>query len=481
MADVPSRRRLAFMLASLAACARADARPSDLKPEAHPQLAGTLPITALASVVPTAASATSPAAAPAVVEPAEPAADDDAEVTLFDLAPAVIRLDTFAEVRAEPRADAPLLGIISIGERVHAWAPMPADDCVHGWRAIAPRGFVCSKTSASARPPSDDVLPRLPGKALVPGTYGKVRGDVAKLYTSLDDAVHGRNGRAPAASLTVRRQDRLRAGGREFWRTRHGFVAATDVRELSSSRFHGTALADDDGLVQPLAWARFRGNDGTIAVRARPSDRAPIVAKLPARRTVRVLEHSDDGEYVRSDRGWIARDELRIATRAAAPATVAADERWLDIDLDEQVLVAYVGDRPIYATLISSGRRGHDTPTGVFRIERKVAERTMNSRPDDDDPYAVDRVPWTAYFADSFALHAAYWHGSFGERKSHGCVNLSPADARVLYRWSAPGVAPGWSEVYGHADQPGSVVRIRSAADPEPSLQGYAAELAIAQ
>jgi hypothetical protein len=229
----------------------------------------------------------------------------------------VIRLDAFAEVRAEPRADAALLGIIAMGERVHAWAPMPADDCTHGWRPIAPHGFVCSKASASTRAPTDDVLPRVPGKALVPGTYGKVRSDAAQVYASLDDAVHGRNGRVPEASLTVRRQDRVRAGGREFWRTRHGFVAATDVRELSSSRFRGVSLADGDELAQPLAWARFRGNDGTIVVRARPHHRARVVDKLPARHTVRVLEISDDGAFVRSELGWIARDELRVATRVA--------------------------------------------------------------------------------------------------------------------------------------------------------------------
>jgi len=141
------------------------------------------------------------------------------------------------------------------------------------------------------------------------------------------------------------------------------------------------------------------------------------------------------------------------------------------------VLVAYVGARPVYATLVSTGRRTHDTPTGIFRIERKVAERTMSSRTDDDEPYAVDRVPWTAYFIGSYALHTAYWHGSFGERKSHGCVNLSPRDARRLYGWTAPGVLPGYTEIHGSAAQPGAVIRIRSAEDPSPAWQGYAAAM----
>ncbi len=482
---MPAPRRLALLLASLSACARADGRPTDTPPQ--PSRSPADVASAQLGIAPSSTVTTELAPRPAErrgsdLEHVPETSDvDDADIALFEPAPEVIRLDAFAEVRAEPRADAPLLGLIAIGERVQAWAPIRAADCSHGWRPIAPFGFVCSKSSASDRPASDDILPRLPGNALVPGVYGKVRADSAKLYASLDDALANRNGKSPEAALTVRRQNRVSAGGREFWRTRHGYVAASHVRELSSSPFRGTAIDEADALAKPLAWARFRGNDGKIKVRARPDAKAPVVGKLPARKTTRILETSPDGVFVRTDRGgWIAREELRVATRSAAPEGIGADERWLDIDLEEQVLVAYIGEQPVYATMISSGRRNHDTPTGIFRIERKVAERTMNSRADDDDPYAVDRVPWTAYFADSFALHAAYWHGSFGERKSHGCVNLSPADARMLYRWSAPAVAPGWSEVYGHATQPGSVIRIRSAADPEPSWRGYAAELATA-
>ena len=41
----------------------------------------------------------------------------------------------------------------------------------------------------------------------------------------------------------------------------------------------------------------------------------------------------------------------------------------------------------------------------------------------------------------------------------------------------APAVAPGWVESYGHADQPGSVVRVRNEKDPNPKWKGYAAKL----
>ncbi len=90
------------------------------------------------------------------------------------------------------------------------------------------------------------------------------------------------------------------------------------------------------------------------------------------------------------------------------------------------------------------------------------------------DIYSVADVPWTMYYDHNFALHTAYWHDGFGDQRSHGCINLAPRDARLLYRWSSPDVPPGWIAVYGDADHPGSLVRVRSNDVPEPAFRGYA-------
>lgn len=413
-----------------------------------------------------------------VAEPSVPsgstvAAAEDDEPTI--LATETVELPHFTDVYAEPRADAPLLGVLAPSTRVAAHAPVKSDDCSHGWREIAPRGFVCTRVEATDEGISDTYFPRVPKGALVPGIYGKVRSGSAMIFADAN-AVRAKRGDAPSAELTVRRMGTETIDGRSYWRTRHGLVPASEIRKLDSSGFSGIEI--DDGLATPRVWARFRGNDGTIPLRVAPSEKAKIHSKLKARQTALLLETSPDGKWVKLDRGgWAKRDEVRVAKPATVPDGIADDERWIDIDIEEQVLVAYVGARPVYATLVSTGRRTHDTPTGVFRIERKVAERTMSSRPDDDDPYAVDRVPWTAYFIGSFALHTAYWHGQFGERKSHGCVNLAPKDARRLYAWTAPSVLPGYTEIHGNAAQPGAVIQIRSAEDPTPKWQGYAAAM----
>lgn len=53
-------------------------------------------------------------------------------------------------------------------------------------------------------------------------------------------------------------------------------------------------------------------------------------------------------------------------------------------------------------------------------------------------------VPWIQYFASGYALHGAYWHDVFGTPRSHGCVNLSPIDARIVFMWTDPPVPEGW-------------------------------------
>ena len=99
-----------------------------------------------------------------------------------------------------------------------------------------------------------------------------------------------------------------------------------------------------------------------------------------------------------------------------------------------KIAVAYRGDTPVYATLVSSGLEGHDTPLGLFEIRAKYVASTMSDiGADADDRYSIEDVPWTQFFSGSIALHGAFWHGGFGLRHSHGCVNLSPFDAHRIF------------------------------------------------
>jgi hypothetical protein len=78
-------------------------------------------------------------------------------------------------------------------------------------------------------------------------------------------------------------------------------------------------------------------------------------------------------------------------------------------------------------------------------------------------------------FRKHYAMHGAYWHDSFGKKRSHGCVNLTPRDARKVFELSAPHVPDGWISARARDDQ-GSPVQIRSRKDPTPAWVDYDTE-----
>ncbi|MDJ0755531.1 MAG: L,D-transpeptidase family protein [Ardenticatenaceae bacterium] len=114
---------------------------------------------------------------------------------------------------------------------------------------------------------------------------------------------------------------------------------------------------------------------------------------------------------------------------------VGPSERWVDVNLTDQWLVAYEGTTPIYETAISSGLAPNYTVTGQFRIYYRLESQTMDGTRLGFD-YVTPNVPHVQYFYGDFALHGAYWHNNFGQPMSHGCVNLSLSDAEWLYQWA---------------------------------------------
>lgn len=87
------------------------------------------------------------------------------------------------------------------------------------------------------------------------------------------------------------------------------------------------------------------------------------------------------------------------------------------------------------------------TPVGVHRVQTKLVASSMRDQPQEDEAYSIDDVPWTQYFSGSVALHGAFWHAGFGQVRSHGCVNLSPSDARWLFGFTDPPLPPDWHAV----------------------------------
>ena len=222
--------------------------------------------------------------------------------------------------------------------------------------------------------------------------------------------------------------------GREFYRTvRGGYIRATDLVPNEPPTNRGVVFGGEWEL--PLAIV-FR--QGAHHYRRRP-DTGELVDEgtIERHRLLRIAQGDleiNGRRYVATPDGILVRDTIvRPLQPREVPPGVDADAKWIHIDLSEQTLIAYEGGTPVFGTVVSSGKPGFETPTGLFRIQSKHVSTTMDNLAADDSAYSIEDVPWTMYFEGNYALHGAFWHSTFGRVRSHGCVNLAPADARWLF------------------------------------------------
>lgn len=110
---------------------------------------------------------------------------------------------------------------------------------------------------------------------------------------------------------------------------------------------------------------------------------------------------------------------------------IPAEEKWIEVDLSDQYLVAYERSFPVWVVKVSTGLPLTPTKAGEFRIYSKLEATTMTG-----SGYVTPDVPWTMYYDQlGYAIHGAYWHDNFGQTMSHGCVNLPVDQAEWLFKW----------------------------------------------
>ena len=196
------------------------------------------------------------------------------------------------------------------------------------------------------------------------------------------------------------------------------------------------------GLLLPSDWrhpfAIILDKSGTRAS-LKPGEKGSAESGFVARRynLVNIFARAEDGAgrvwYLVGPRQWIRQEMVAKFAPAEKPENV--DGRWVAVDLFEQTVIAYDDDKPVFATVISSGRKGSETDEGLFSVWARLISDPMSGRTSEGDRYALQNVPWVMYFNGGQSLHGTYWHDSFGYRRSGGCVNLSVSDARWLYDW----------------------------------------------
>ena len=382
-------------------------------------------------------------------------------------------------VFAEPRWGAALRGRIDMDNPFAIYELVEGRGCSgEGWARVDAMGYAClSKTTVSKR--KGRALPPVPAGRVVPYVYAKARankaGELLAPVPRHRNAAALARGDAPRDWLEPHHQyafvasQKVPGVGTVLLDRSRRAVRADALQLERPSEFHGRDLSErpvPEGAV--AAWAA----EAPVLVRGAAGETAPVIGRVEYHREILVDKapvrvgdvdwYALQGDDVPA--GWVSDEDIR----RWIPGTPLNEERWLDVELSEQTLTIYEGTTPVFVTLISSGAGDNPTPRGVFRIWHKQALGTMSSLPGATDSYTVEDVPWVMYFHRRFALHAAFWHNKFGRRRSHGCINLSPLDAALVFGQTAPAMPPGWTFVYEHEDEPGTTVRIRKGTAPVP-------------
>jgi lipoprotein-anchoring transpeptidase ErfK/SrfK len=420
-----------------------------------------------------------------------------------------------AWIYTDPGPNRTRFGYLRAGAVVDRWgAPIVNDGCADGWYRVNPRGYMCIGKGATldldhpvaratrVRPqrgggfPYAYALARDPSPYLyfrVPNEKEMLAAETQRYKTNAANwrAQAEQNGvlvrLAPSAeppdflanSATLQKpygvERRLHVGAHSGqsgsdsgfallqsfeWQQRvWGVTTELDVIALDRthtvrpSEFHGLALGKDLDL--PVGIAKFPW----IHRYRRQEDGKFVADGSWPKRTVLALTGEPvlgEGTYWQTSDGfWVEQSTLRIVERRTQFPSIATGERkWIDISINDQVLVAYTGEKAEYVTLVSTGAGGMGDPEktpatvrGTFMIFAKHVTETMDGEEDKSDSFNLRDVPFVQYFHKGYALHGTYWHDDFGRARSHGCVNLAPIDAAWLFEWTDPSVPADWHAV----------------------------------
>ncbi len=247
------------------------------------------------------------------------------------------------------------------------------------------------------------------------------------------------------------------------------FAISTDARLIPTSKlkpergstFHGVNLKQGWNL--PVGFVKAEGAY-SYDLSKLALDKKERVRRLDAVQLTGRSQHLGGHRMVETlDGGWLRERDVAIAAKPTKlPAFAKGDKRWIDISIHGQTLVLYEGNKAVYATAVSTGRDGLgdpkktlSTPTGTFEVREKHLTTTMDAN-EVDNKFELRDVPWVQYFKGGYALHAAPWHDEYGKPRSHGCINLSPIDARRVFLFTSPQMPVDWHGVNANPELTGA-------------------------
>ncbi|MBI3161780.1 MAG: L,D-transpeptidase [Chloroflexi bacterium] len=155
---------------------------------------------------------------------------------------------------------------------------------------------------------------------------------------------------------------------------------------------------------------------------------------------------------------WFDGAGAKILTEAdVAPISPDVDPALKKIvaNVTYQTLSCFEGGNEVYFCRMASGQAfdatgaksdALATPVGDLHTHWKIISKNMTAG-NSQAGYSTPAVPWSTFIhGDGVAIHGAFWHNDFGERRSHGCINVRPEDAKWIFRWTTPYISLAQSE-----------------------------------
>ena len=395
-----------------------------------------------------------------------------------------LRVLNRARVYAKPDATSALTGVIKQYTRLPPTRYAPAGGgCKKYWLNLGAQRFVCGE---NLEPDKRETLlrdqPILPPGSIVPNKYGRIRRTGAPYFANSTDLEAGKPAGTFNAGDMIQLMEFKNLKGKPFWVTGKKFLVwDEEILGYHVPEYRGIDLRK---LNINLPAAIIRAKSIQLMPTNEPGGSELSGVKPLGHYSIRALydrKKLDRALFYRIKEGWIpARRVLSAWPAKKVPPGLSPCEKWMEINVSMQTLTAYEGEEPVYVAPISSGEKKYPTRYGIFRVWAKKAISDMTSGMGASEKYSVDDVPWAMFFFLGQALHGAYWHTDFGNRRSHGCVNLTPIDAKWIYDWMEPVVPPGWLEIYldENSPVPGTTVVVRHKYDHEVPFLRYARKLA---
>lgn len=396
-------------------------------------------------------------------------------------------------ILAAPRWKSDVIGVFRAGQTLALRQPTPyagpdAERCAGGWHAVLPRGFVCATDATSTDPDHPDAVAArevLPLPGAMPFHYGTslaspryrripTEAERARLEKKRDRTPSPASDAIPVASSSLVAYLAQRSGALVHSSGAYGGMKLSFARRFD--RDGQRWLVTPDLFVVPAETVELAPTRRSRLVRIDTDHALPFAQVVVATRRLSLeggrLRQGDelavDTRVALADpslewRGGqslaVLADGDRLPDRAVSvfasrkpPPQVRGDEKWVHVRVLQGALIAYEGSRPVFGAVISPGLHGTNpdgelrSPPGLYRVSSKWRTSDMGGQLGQGQWLTRD-VPWVAYYDGSYALHGAWWHDAFGRPRSHGCINLTAADAKILFDWLGPELPDGWYAV----------------------------------